>query len=355
MNDRNKNPKKGKRFSSEDVSLFCSQVALILKSAIPLADGIGAIKESVADDAAVKMIDALEKAVMQGIPFYEALRVCGRFPDYMVNMIEIGEKAGKLDQVMESLAKYYDREDQLKKSIRSAVLYPFVLVVMMSVVIAVLVIKVLPVFNEVFRDLGSSMSQTARVVLDVSANVGIAALVILLVLIVLFVAGVIASRTPAGSRFFGNLFDRFGSKKGLAAKVASARFASVMAMMLSSGYSVDEALKLIPNIIPNQTIRDKVARCGKLLEGGASFTAAIEEVGIFPGVYGRMVGVGNKTGNLDTVMQRMADLYEQEVDSSISRMVAVVEPVLVGILSVIIGAILLAVMLPLMGVMSSIG
>ena len=337
MNDRNKNPKKGKRFSSEDVSLFCSQVALILKSAIPLADGIGAIKESVADDAAVKMIDALEKAVMQGIPFYEALRVCGRFPDYMVNMIEIGEKAGKLDQVMESLAKYYDREDQLKKSIRSAVLYPFVLVVMMSVVIAVLVIKVLPVFNEVFRDLGSSMSQTARVVLDVSANVGI------------------ASRTPAGSRFFSNLCDRFGSKKGLAAKVASARFASVMAMMLSSGYSVDEALKLIPNIITNQTIRGKVARCGKLLEGGASFTAAIEEVGIFPGVYGRMVGIGNKTGNLDTVMQRMADLYEQEVDSSISRMVAVVEPVLVGILSVIIGAILLAVMLPLMGVMSSIG
>ena len=347
MNDRNKNPKKGKRFSSEDVSLFCSQVALILKSAIPLAGGIGAIKESVADDAAVKMIDALEKSVMQGIPFYEALRACGRFPDYMVNMIEIGEKAGKLDQVMESLAKYYDREDQLKKSIRSAVLYPFVLVVMMSVVIAVLVIKVLPVFNEVFRDLGSSMSQTARVVLDVSANVGIAALVILLVLIVLFVA--------AGSRFFSNLCDRFGSKKGLAAKVASARFASVMAMMLSSGYSVDEALKLIPNIITNQTIRGKVARCGKLLEGGASFTAAIEEVGIFPGVYGRMVGIGNKTGNLDTVMQRMADLYEQEVDSSISRMVAVVEPVLVGILSVIIGAILLAVMLPLMGVMSSIG
>lgn len=355
MDDHKKNSRRGKTFSSEDVSLFCSQVALILKSAIPLADGIGAIKESVADETAVKMIDTLEKAVMQGIPFYEALRSCGRFPDYMVNMIEIGEKAGKLDQVMESLAGYYEREDQLKKSVRSAILYPFVLVVMMLVVIAVLVIKVLPVFSDVFRDLGGSLSDTARVVLSVSANFGIAALVVLLALIVLFIAGVIVSKTQAGSRFFTGFFERFGSKKGLAAKVSSARFASVMSMMLSSGYSVDEAFKLIPNIITNQAVKEKVAHCAELLGDGASFPAAIEEVDLFPGVYGRMVGIGTKTGNLDSVMQKMADLYEQEVDASVNRMVAVIEPVLVGVLSVVIGAILLSVMLPLMGVMSSIG
>lgn len=355
MDERKTNQTKGKRFSSEDVSLFCSQVALILKSAIPLSDGIGAIKESVADESAIKMIDTLEKSVLMGMPFYEALRECGRFPDYMVNMIEIGEKAGKLDQVMDSLARYYDREDQLKKNIRSAVLYPFVLVIMMSVVIFVLVVQVLPVFNQVFQDMGGSMSEAARVVLNVSSSFGIVALVILLTLIVLFVLGIIVSKTPAGGRFFSNLFNRFGSRKGLAAKVASARFASVMGMMLSSGYGVDEALKLIPNIINNPAIREKVASCAKLLDDGASFTAALSEAGIFPGVYGRMVGIGSKTGNLDTVMQQMADLYEQEVDSSINRMVAVVEPALVGVLSVVIGAILLSVMLPLMGIMSSIG
>ena len=355
MDDHKKNSKRGKSFSSEDVSLFCSQVALILKSAIPLADGIGAIKESVADESAVKMIDTLEKAVVKGVPFYEALRECERFPDYMVNMIEIGEKAGKLDQVMESLAAYYEREDQLKKSVRSAVLYPFVLVVMMSVVIAVLVMKVLPVFNDVFRDLGGSLSETARAFLNISLNFGLVALLILLVLIVLFIVGVIVSKTQAGNRFFTGLFERFGSKKGLAAKISSARFASVMSMMLSSGYSVDEAFKLIPNIITNQAMKDKVLHCAELLENGAPFAATIEEVGLFPGVYGRMVGIGTKTGNLDSFMKKMADLYEQEVDTRVNRLVAIIEPVLVGVLSVVIGAILLSVMLPLMGVMSSIG
>lgn len=128
-----------------------------------------------------------------------------------------------------------------------------------------------------------------------------------------------------------------------------------MSMMLSSGYSVDEAFKLIPNIITNQAVKEKVAHCAKLLGDGASFPAAIEEVGLFPCVYGRMVGIGTKTGNLDSVIQKMADLYEQEVDASVNRMVAVIEPVLVGVLSVVIGAILLSVMLPLMSVMSSIG
>lgn len=355
MDDRKKNQKRGKVFSSEDISLFCSQVALILKSAIPLADGIGAIKESVADETAAKMIDSLEKAVVQGIPFYEALKECGRFPDYMINMVEIGEKAGKLEPVMESLEAYYEREDQLKKSVRSAIIYPFVLVVMMSVVIAVLVVNVLPVFNNVLNDLGGSLSDTTHLLMNISSNFGIAALIILLVLIVLFVVGIISSKTKSGNQFFGKLFDRFGSKKGLAAKISSARFASVMAMMLSSGYSVDEAFKLIPNIITNQNIKEKVTRCAELMENGASMTAAIEEVRLFPGVYGRMVGIGAKTGNLDSVMEKMAGLYEEEVDASVNRLVAIIEPILVGILSVVIGAILLSVMLPLMGVMSSIG
>lgn len=347
---------KSKRtFSSGDVSMFCAQMALILKSAIPLQDGIAAIQENVEDPKAKGIIETIAADVGDNVPFYQALGDSGAFPSYMVNMIEIGEKAGKLDDVMEALSQYYDREDKLKKNVRSAVLYPFILVLMMSVVIAVLIIKVMPVFRQVFNDLGSEMSPFATVIMDVGMAIGKYAFVVVLVLAVLLVAVLLFAKTPKGGVTVSRWMSRFALTRKLSAKIASARFASVMSMMLSSGYSTDEALELIPKIIDNDIVVRKIEQCRSLIQQGTSFSEAINQVEMFPGVYGRMVGIGNKTGNLDTVMQKLADLYEEEVDHSIDNAVAIIEPTLVGILSVIIGAILLSVMLPLMGIMSSIG
>lgn len=350
-----KNSGKQTTFSAGDVSMFCAQMALILQSAIPLQDGIAAIRENLEEGKAKKIIEMMEQQVEGSTPFYQALRDSGAFPGYMVNMIEIGEKAGKLDDVMEALADYYDREDKLKKSVRSAVLYPFILVLMMSVVIAVLVAKVLPVFQQVFDQLGSQMSDFSTFVMNVGMGIGRYAFIAVLVVAVLLIALFIVSKTRKGSAALSRFSGSFLPTRKLSAKIASARFASVMSMMLSSGYSTDEALELIPKIITDVTMNKKINACRELVNNGTSFGEAIHQTHLFPGIYGRMVGVGMKTGSLDTVMKKLAGLYEEEVDHSIDTAVSVIEPVLVGILSVIIGAILLSVMLPLMGIMSSIG
>lgn len=349
--------KQGKNgtLASSDVSLFCSQVVLILKAAIPLQEGIGAISENIESARGKKLILEMQEELEQNSSLYAALSKTGAFPGYMVHMVDIGEKAGRLDSVMEGLATYYAWEDRLRRRVRSAILYPLVLVLMMAAVVAVMVVKALPAFNDVFLDLGGDMSSTAKVVIGAGMATGRYALIVILILAVLLIAVLILSATDAGSRRLVGFVARFGPTRRLSEKIASARFASVMSMMLATGYDTSEALELIPDIIPSETVIEKVKKSRQAVEEGQSFAKALEKVRMFPGIYSSMIHLGVKTGSLDTVMNRLAEIYSEDVDDSINRAVSVIEPVMVAVLSVVIGAILLSVMLPLMGILSSIG
>ena len=347
--------RKNNLLSSNDISLFCSQVVLILKAAIPLREGIGAISENIETAEGKKLILEMKEELDRNSSLSAALGKTGAFPDYMVNMARIGEKAGKLDNVMEALAGYYAREDRLRRRVRSAILYPLILVLMMAAVIAVMVVKALPTFNSVFLDMGGDMPATSRAVIGAGMTIGQSALVAVLILAVLLIVVMILSSTDAGSRRLAGFAARFGPARRLSGKIASARFASILSMMLSAGYDTSEALELIPDVIADQTVLEKIKKSREAVDAGESFAKALETARMFPGIYSSMIHVGVKTGNLDTVMNQLADLYSEEADDSINKAVSVIEPVMVAALSIVIGAILLAVMLPLMGIMSSIG
>lgn len=342
-------------FGAQDISLFCMQLSMILHSGLPLQDGVSAISETAGDRKACAVIDGIGSALAGGATFHQALKDSGAFPSYMVGMVEIGEKAGRLDQVMASLGAYYDREARLRSSIRSAVGYPLVLVLMMAAVIAVLVGAVFPVFQQVYEGLGAEMSGISSFMMNIGLGVAQWSFVVLLVLVVLFGGALIYSKTRRGAGSFTRFLARFAPTRGLSSKLASARFASVMSMMLSSGYDTDEALKLVPGVLGNEQVVRKVEHAREKIAAGSSFAAAITDAGLFPGIYGQMIAIGVRTGNLDQVLKELADIYDRDVSEAIDRAVSVIEPVLVGVLSIIIGAILLSVMLPLMSIMSSIG
>ena len=237
----------------------------------------------IADAKARAIVLAMEQEVAASAPFYEALEHSGAFPNYLVHMVEIGEKAGKLDDVMEALGAHYSREAQLKKNLRSAVLYPLALVLMMSAVIAVLVIKVLPIFNDVFRDLGAEMSDASAFVMNLGVGIAKYAFVVILILAVVLAAALLYSRTSRGSARMARLLSRFGPTKGISARVASARFASVMSMMLTSGYDTDAALELAPKVISNDLVARKIEQARSAVAGGKSFADAVVSAGAVPG------------------------------------------------------------------------
>ena len=341
--------------SSNELSTFCAQISMILQAGISLQEGVSILMEDAAGQEGQAVYHAILSHLELGAPLHAALKETGCFPHYLVHMTEIGERSGKLEQVMHSLGAYYKREQAVASSIRSAVSYPLIMIGMMLLVIAVLIIKVLPIFDSVFAQLGGEMSPLSKALMSLGVAVGSYSWVFA-ALFALAAIGFFALRQSASLRAkLERLASRMPLTKGLYAKIASGRFASAMSLMLSSGLDMDESLDMVYRLIDNEYLRHKLTLCRDFIAQGASLPEALSRAEIFSGIYARMVSVGFKTGAGDSVMQDLAERYEQETDAQIGKLISVLEPTLVAILSIVVGMILLSVMLPLLGIMSSIG
>lgn len=344
-----------KALPAAEVSLFCQQAAMILKSGIPLYDGIEVLYRNYKETEYGASFEKIYEGVRSGGTLYEGVKAAGFFPDYMVNMVRVGEMAGKLDDVLESLGDYYEKEDRIQSSVKSAVVYPFVLVVMMAVVISILVIKVLPVFSEVFRSLGTGLSGTSAAVLSGGVIIGRVVLVIVALLLAAALALGILWRTGGQEKVLALGSRLLSPVRSLIQKQTAQRFASVIAMVMASGYSLESALDVVPDLLPDERNAAKARECKAVMEQNGDFAAALEQAGLFSPLYLKMIRVGVQAGQTDRVLERVARIYETEVEEGIQGLVSWIEPALVGVLTLAIGGILLSVMLPLVSIMSSIG
>ena len=338
-----------KKLTNGEITVFCEQLAYTLKAGIPLEEGLLVIGEDLKNTEGARIILELADTVGAGGTLAAALRASGRFPHYMAQMVEIGEASGRLEQVLSSLAAYYDRQEALARNIKSSVTYPLVMIVMMAAVILVIVTQVLPVFQEVFRSLGSEMSGFVQGLLQFGSAVSRYAAVIVIVTGALVVLFFLLRTSKRGRNFLASCRTRIFKKTSAA--LASGKFASAMALMLGSGMDVDEALSMTED----ERSRRRIALMKQKMAGGMGFADAARNAGMFSGLYGKMISVGFRTGTLDSVMERIAARYEEEAARRMNAFVSALEPTLVAVLSVIVGMILLAVMLPLLGVMSAIG
>lgn len=334
--------------------MFCAQAALLLKAGVPLHEGLDTLTDQ-GTAAGRSLMQQIADTVGETGSLYEAVQGAGVFPAYMVQMIHIGEKVGKLEEVLGALSQYYEREDKLRGAVRSAVLYPLILVLMMAVVIAVLVAAVLPVFSQVLEGLGAEISGAGAGMLAAGNVIGRCSLAVVAVLLLLMLLLIAMSLTAGGRERLVRLSARLPFLRGVYRSIASGRFASVMSMMLSSGYSLDDALELAEGVTADPATISKIVQCREKVASGASFANALLELELFSGLHTRLIQTGERAGRLDDVMQQMAAHYEEEIDDRLSALVALVEPVLVILLSVIIGGILLSVMLPMISILSAIG
>lgn len=341
------------RIPARETALFCTQAGLLLKAGIPLGEGLSTLTAE-GSGAGRDRLQQIAGVAQETGSLYEAVRRAGVFPSYMVQMIRIGETAGKLEDVLDSLSLYYEREDRLRAAVRRAVLYPIVLILLMAAVIAVLVVAVMPVFSSVLTDLGAEAAADTGL-MNLGVGIGRCALVVIGVLLLLLIGLLVLSLFAKGRSLLMSVSAHLPILRRLYRQIASGRFASVMSMLLSSGYNLGESLELAEEVVHDPVVKDKIRRCRDSVSHGTAFSAALLELDLFTGLYARLVQTGEKAGRLDDVMKKMAAQYETDVDESLSGLVSVIEPTLVMILSVIIGSILLSVMLPLIGILSAIG
>lgn len=344
-----------KKLSNEELITFCSQMALILKSGISSLEGIYIMEDGDVQPEGKEMLKEIREEIEMCGMLYPAMEKTGLFPDYVLHMTEIGEQTGRLDETMEALAAYYQREEETLEAVKSAVTYPIAMLGMMLVIIAVLFIKVMPVFEQVYLQLGQEMTGIAQQLLNIGKWMRQSAVILIVLAVIILVTAILVIFSEKIRARFISKIQTIGFLKKIAWKRARTRFASGMAMSLKSGLDIDESFALSGKLVDYEPLKKQIDQCQEKMKEGKSFPKALKEAHIFDGMQERLMAIGYETGAVDEVMEQAADLYQKELQDQIQKMIAILEPTLVGILCVIVGIILLSVMLPLVGIMAGIG
>lgn len=344
-----------KKLSNQEIASFCSQTSILFQAGIAPAESMSILLNDSKTAEGRELLQQILDICKTGEHFSSALKETGVFPEYVLHMITIGEESGNLDNVMQSLTNYYEREDAIADSIRNAVSYPFVMIGIMVVVIFVLLGKVMPIFNQVFIQLGSEMTGISGTLLSIGTALNRYSIFIVTLLVLAVLVFLLATKTKKGRQFTKRVLSTFPLTRGFYEKLAAGRFASGMALTISSGMDTFTSLDMVSELTEHKGMQEKISKCKKAIQDGANFSEALTASGIFSNLYSRMVAVGFRTGSIDRVMQKIADNYDRETEKKIRSIISVLEPTLVIILSIIVGLILLSVIFPLMGIMSSIG
>ena len=338
---------KNKQMSSSELSFFCMQIALILKSGMLIHEGIEWMYNDLEHGKVKDMIGNIKKELSDKISIYNVMKKTKYFPSFLINMCQIGSLTGRLENVMVSLSEYYDREEYLKLKIRNALFYPTMLFAMMSAVVILLIVKIFPIFENMLKELGGDLS------IGILAGKFTMFLVIAALLFIGFL--IIAYKTNKGKVIIKNFLQNFIVTKSIIKKITAYRFSYSMSLLLSSGMSIEKSIDILSEIIDYEELKDIIKSCSNAMRAGDSFTDALSKVSIFSNMHVQMLSMGQRSGELDEVMQKLTTIYEQEANKAIDNVVSLVEPVLVGFLSTVVGIILISVMLPLINIMSSIG
>ena len=348
--------KKGRIMSSEELSSFCDQIALMLSSGMTLRDGIEMLAEDEMKDKSLKHrpYTNLYKTVDETGSLYVALKENEEdWPSYMIEMVDIGEQTGRLEDIMLSLSTYYQREGRIRSAAVSAITYPLVLGVMLVVIIGILLWRVLPIFRRVLASLGVGSSSSGSVLMQIGTYVGWGVLILIGLVVLAAIVIAILLKTKARSGVLKFLKNLFPPVRKLTEKLSASRVAGILSLMLSSGFPMENALQMAPAALADQESIDKVAQIRKDMQDGDTFSDALSKSGLFADFHNRMLKVGAASGHEPQVMGKIAEIYEEQVEDGLDHLISIVEPTLVALLCVVIGAILLSVMLPMAGVLSA--
>lgn len=344
-----------KKLNSEEMITFCSQMALILHAGISPFEGISMMMEEQKNPEGEALLLMIYQEMEMGKSLYDGMKICGVFPKYACQMIHLGEVSGRLDEVMHSLADYYTRENALYKNVWHAISYPLFMLVMMVGVLLVLMIKVMPVFQEVFYSLGTQMEGTAGAVLRMGQAASRYSGMIMFLFAVFLGLCFWISRTEKGQEQAKRWLKKSRFTKFLMRRMAQHRLAFGMSMSLRSGLDPECSMEMMTDLVNDGEMAEKIQRCVDQMKQGSFFEEAVMVCGLFDGIHNRMIRIGQRTGSLDQVMEEIAKQCEEEVTESIWHKISMIEPTIVIVLAVLVGVILLSVMLPLMSIMSEIG
>lgn len=341
--------------SNEELSDLCLELSMLFHAGVGAGDALTLLAEESAPEYR-ELLNSMADQVDMGSSLSAAMRAAGRFPLYVCGLVEVGERAGRTEEALAALAQYYEGRARLDRRVKSALLYPAVMLLLMLVVIAVLLVRVLPIFDDVYASLGGRLTGVAGGLLALgrSLDKAMPVLWVLLAAVVAFLAAFAA--LPGFREKLTAAWRNSRGDKGLARKMNDARLAQALAMGMASGMPLEEAVELASGLLEDvPQAKSRCMDCRARLDNGEKVSAAMKDSGLLPTAACRLLELGQRGGSGDAAMEKIAAGLSEESETALEEQVSRVEPALVLVCSLLVGLILLSVMLPLMHIMSAIG
>jgi len=342
--------------TEKDLVIFTRQFATMIDSGLPLVQCLEIQSQQVSNPLFRKELSAIKEAVEGGATFADALKKFPEtFDELFVNLVAAGEIGGILDTILNRLAAYIEKNSKLRKKVKSAMSYPVTVVVIASGVVAFLMIKVIPVFDKMFADMGATLPLPTQIVVNISHRMQDYFLFFVFGL----AATTVAIRQALKVRAIRYQVHAFALKLpvvgDLVTKVAVARFCRTLGTMISSGVPILDALDICSKTAGNLVIEKAVIHVRDSISEGKTIAEPLTKSGVFPGMVCQMISVGESTGALDTMLSKIADFYEDEVEAAVGALTSMIEPLLMVFLGGTVGFLVVAMYMPIFSMASAMG
>jgi type IV pilus assembly protein PilC len=343
----------GTGIKAKEIVVFTRQFATMIDAGLPLVQCLEILGSQQSNIHFAKVINAVKSDVESGSTLADALGKHNRvFNDLYVNLVAAGEVGGILDTILNRLATYMEKNLKLVRQVKGAMVYPSVVLVVAFAVTAVLLIFVIPVFEKMFRDFGGALPAPTQFVIDLSNGLRAHALPTVIGLIVLTTVWYLVGRTPKGRLVYDSIKLKAPILGPLFRKVAVANFTRTLGTMISSGVPILDALQITARTAGNKVIENAIMYTRERISEGRTMADPLAETGVFPPMVVQMIAVGESTGAMDTMLQKIADFYEEEVDTAVAGLLTLMEPMMIGTLGVIVGGIVISMYMPIFSLIS---
>ena len=329
--------------------IFSREMNTILSSGLSIKEGLTLIEKNGESSNLKETISLLKMNFDQESNLTSAMKQVDAFDSSMIQLIEIGEMNGQLDRVFKELSFYYEREETLENQIKEATTYPFVLLCIMTLILAVLVFKVLPIFENVMKNMGGQQSSSYRMMVF-GKGFALVALVLLLVIVILIM---ILKHQKYSVEQRERFLSHFFLTKNLYRNMNLGNITFALSLFISSGYPIIESLGYVSKIISSKAYRQKLENVKEYMMKGESFADALRKEKIYEGSDLTLLTIGFELGEEEKTLQKLVVLYQNKLIEATNKFLNVIEPLMIALLSCIVGLILLSIMLPLMGILST--
>jgi type IV pilus assembly protein PilC len=349
---------KGKEFNiptfgggvdSKELAVFTRQFSVMIDAGLPLVQCLEILAGQQENKTFQKVLTGVRSSVEGGASLANSMKQFEKiFDPLYYNMVDAGETGGILDTILQRLSSYIEKNVKLKRAVKSAMIYPIAVLGIAGGVITLLLWKVVPIFTQLFNGLGVDLPLPTRIVIALSNFVGS---IYGLMILVALVGGIFALKTwygtPQGRMALDTIVLKIPLVGPLMRKIAVARFTRTLGTLISSGVPILEGLDITARTSGNAVVEKAIIQTRKAVEAGRSLVDPLKETDVFPGMVTQMIGVGEQTGAMDAMLQKIADFYEDEVDAAVKDLLTAMEPLMIVVLGVVVGGIVVSMYLPL--------